>query len=74
MTHHDAGCLMLEIKKSMDAGFKLTDKDKSVIYNIVIRMKSQRPLSAPQGWALQAIYRRSQGSDKPVYHERGYKI
>jgi len=69
MTAHDASCLLIEIKKSMNIGFKLTEKDKSVINNIVIRMKISRPLSGPQGYALQAIYRRSQGDGKKVYRE-----
>lgn len=69
MLHKDVAILLLEIHKAMDTGFKLTEKDKSVINNIVIRMKISRPLSGPQGWALQAIYRRSQGDGKKVYRE-----
>lgn len=67
MIHHDAAILLIEIKKAMNNGFKATPKDVSVMQNIVARMKYKQGLSEKQSWALQEIYRRSQGHNKKLY-------
>jgi hypothetical protein len=67
MTCHDASVLLIEIKKAMDQKFKPTPKDMGVMEGIVDRIKQHRPISEKQGWALQEIYRRSQGHGQKLY-------
>ena len=63
MTSSDALILIAEIRK----GKKLSPRDTSIVNLCEAFIQRGRPLSRAQSWALQNIYRRSQGAGERLY-------
>ena len=68
MIASDALILIAEIEKG-----KVPKGCNSFLGGIFQLAKSGKSLSSKQGWRLQEIYRRSQGGESTVYHERGIR-